>query len=79
LGVLSTKRFFEANANPDRLKWEVKSPLKEGMITWTGVANHVNDQLEQKVLVRQLPLKMSVRSANGGLAWQRWLASLYLV
>jgi len=61
------------------LKWEVKSPLKEGMITWTGVANHVNDQLEQKVLVRQLPLKDVLSEVQTWAGLAKVARSLYLV
>lgn len=57
LGHIVHEAFFSAQADSDELTWDLRSPLKEGSITWTGVANHVHDQLDQKVTIRQVPLK----------------------
>jgi hypothetical protein len=57
LGRVEHEAVFNAQADAEELKWDLKSPLKEGVIIWTGVANHVHDQLDQKVTIRQVPLK----------------------
>lgn len=57
LGRIEHEAHFTAEANSEELKWDLRSPLKEGLLTWTGVANQVHDQLDQKVTVRQVPLK----------------------
>ena len=48
---------FSASADPEQLKWALRSPMKEGLIEWKGAANHVRDNLEQHVSIRQVPLK----------------------
>ena|GEM_PF-3842495 len=57
LGHIEHEAYFTADADSDELKWDLRSPLKEGLLTWTGVANQVHDKLDQKVTIRQVPLK----------------------
>ncbi len=56
-GKIEHEATFKAEINPQQLKWEVRSPLKEGLIHWSGVANQANDSLDQRLMIRQIPLK----------------------
>lgn len=57
LGHIEHEATLNASADADEFKWDLKSPLKEGLLTWTGTANQTRDQLNQKVTIRQVPLK----------------------
>jgi hypothetical protein len=48
---------LQAQAEDGQLKWEIRSPLNEGLMSWIGSADHASDKLDQRVVIRQLPMK----------------------